>query len=105
MEALSGENAEEYFKTMDDEIQSLIRRDTWEIIYRKPIAEHNMIPGTWYLKCKSKPSWTIRKFKAQYCVKGDVQKRLSPEHLNSYSPVVQCSTVTLMLVLQCIIGL
>ena len=26
MEALLGENAEEYFKTMDDEIQSLMRR-------------------------------------------------------------------------------
>ena len=28
MEALSGEKLEEYFKTMDDEIQSLMRRDT-----------------------------------------------------------------------------
>ena len=28
MEALSGENLEEYFKAMDDEIQSLMRRET-----------------------------------------------------------------------------
>ena len=28
MEALSGENPEEYFKAMDDEIQSLTRRET-----------------------------------------------------------------------------
>ena len=28
MEALSGENAEEYFKSMDDEIKSIMRRDT-----------------------------------------------------------------------------
>ena len=28
MEALSGENLEEYFKVMDDEIQSLMIRDT-----------------------------------------------------------------------------
>ena len=28
MEALSGENSEEYFKSMDDEIQSLMRRNT-----------------------------------------------------------------------------
>ena len=32
MEALSGENSEEYFKAMDDEIQSLTRRETWEIV-------------------------------------------------------------------------
>ena len=31
MEALSGENLEEYFKAMDDEIQSLMRMYTWEI--------------------------------------------------------------------------
>ena len=28
MEPFSGENSEEYFKAMDDEIQSLMRRDT-----------------------------------------------------------------------------
>ena len=32
MEALSGENAEEYFKSMDDEFQSLIIRGTWVIV-------------------------------------------------------------------------
>ena len=45
MEALSGENLEEYFKTMDDEIQNLMRRDTWEIVSRKSVADHNMLPG------------------------------------------------------------
>ena len=31
MEPLSGDNVEEYFKAMYDEIKSLVRRDTWEI--------------------------------------------------------------------------
>ena len=35
MEALSGENLEEYFKAMDDEIQSLTRRETWEIVFKE----------------------------------------------------------------------
>ena len=34
MEALSGENTDEYFKAMYDEIQSLMIRDTWEIVSR-----------------------------------------------------------------------
>ena len=63
-EALSGENLEEYFKAMDDEIQSLMRRDTLEIVLRKSVADHNVLPGTWSFKCKRKPDWTIRKFKA-----------------------------------------
>ena len=44
MEALSGENSEEYFKAMDNEIQSLTRRDTWEIVLRKSVADQNMLP-------------------------------------------------------------
>ena len=35
---------------------------------------------------------------------GNVQKRLSPEPLNSYSPVVQWYTARLMLIFLCIIG-
>ena len=54
MEALSGENLEEYFKAMDDEIQSLMRRDTWELVSRNSVADHNIIPGTWSLQFKRK---------------------------------------------------
>ena len=50
----SNENTDEYFKAMDDEIQSLMRRETWEIVSRKSVAYHNILPGTWYLKCKRK---------------------------------------------------
>ena len=33
----------------------------------------------------------------------DAQNRMSPEPLNLYSPVVQWATVSLMLILQCIL--
>ena len=105
MEALSGEYADEYYKDMDYEFDSLIIRYTWEIVSRKSVDYHNFIPGTWYLKCKTKAYWTISKFKAQYCVRGDVHNRLSPEPLNSYSLVVQWSTVRLMLILYFILCL
>ena len=89
MESLLGDNLEEYFQAINDEIQSLTRRDTLEIVLRKSVDDHNVLPVTWYFKFKSKPDWTVRKFKAQYCVRGDIQKRLSPKPLNSYFPVVQ----------------
>ena len=104
-EALSGENSEEYFKATDDEIQSLMRRDTWKIVSSKSVADQHVFPGTWSFKLKRKPDWIFRKFKARYCVSGDIQKRLSHKALKSYSPVVQWATVRLMLILQCIIGL
>ena len=57
------------------------------------------------LKFKSKTDCTISKFKAQYCVRGDLQRRLSHEPLNSYYTVVQWDKVRLMLIFQCILGL
>ena len=104
MEALSGETSEEYFKAMDDEIKSLMRRYIWEIVSRESVADNNVLPVTWSFKFKRKPDWTMRKLKAQYCVRVDIQKRLSPKPLNSYSPVVQWATVRLVLILQCILG-
>ena len=46
MEALSGENSEEYFKAIDDEIQSLMRRYTLVIVSRNSVSDHNVLPGT-----------------------------------------------------------
>ena len=82
-----------------------MRRDIWEIDSRKSVADHNVLPGTWYLNCNRKTDWTISKFKAQYCLRWDIQNILSPKPLNYYSPVVQWATVRLMLILHCIIGL
>ena len=96
---------DECFKSTDDEIQNLLRRVTWEIFLGKSISDHNVLPGTGSFKCKRKPDCTIRKFKAQYCVRRDVHNRLSPELLNLYSPVVQWDKVSFMLILQCILGL
>ena len=46
---------------MDDEIKIIMRRDTWEIISRKSVADPNVLPGKWSFKCKRKTDWNIRK--------------------------------------------
>ena len=105
MEALSGENMDEYFKEMDDEIQCLMRRDKWDIVSRKSVSDHNLLPGTCSFECKRKTDWKISKFKSRYCVRGDIQNRLSPKPLNVYQSVVQWAKVRLVLILQCILVL
>ena len=82
IEALSSENVGEYYKAVGDEIQSLIRRDTWEIVSGKSGFVHNVLPVKIPFKCNRKPDWTIRKFKARYFVRGGLHKRLSTESLN-----------------------
>ena len=64
MEVLSIEHADEYYKAVDDEIQSLMRRDIWEVVSRKSFSDHNVLLGTWSFKCNRKPGCNISKFKA-----------------------------------------
>ena len=64
MELLSSKHADEYYKNMNDKIQIIMRRDTWEVFTRKSADDHNVLPGKWSFKCNNKPDWTIRKFKA-----------------------------------------
>ena len=90
---------------MDDQIQSIMRREICEIVLRESVSDHNVLPGTWYFKYKRKHDWTIREFKARYCVRGDIQKRLSPKSLNLYYTVDHWATARLMLILQFILGL
>ena len=44
--ALSGKNLDEYYKAMYDKITSLIRRETWNVVPSKSVA--NYIIFSWY---------------------------------------------------------
>ena len=39
--------------------------------FKNPVADHNVIPGTWSLKFKRKPDWKISKIKGTiFCKRG-----------------------------------
>ena len=46
MEFLSVEHIDEYYKAIDDKIQSLMRRYSRENISRNSVDDHNVFPGT-----------------------------------------------------------
>ena len=51
MEALSGENCDEYYKEMYDEIQSLMIKGTGDIFSRKSVADPNKHVSNQRHKC------------------------------------------------------
>ena len=108
-EAITGEYENEYWEAMDKEIAGLDKRNTWTSIPRSSIGKEYpkgpVLPSTWALKIKRKVDFSFRKFKARFCVRGDVQKRVTSEPMNTYAPVVQWSTVRLMLIMTCILKL
>ena len=55
METLSGENAEEYSKVVDGEIQILMRRYAWDIVSGNSVADQIIITVTLSFKFKRTP--------------------------------------------------
>ena len=95
-EAMSGDYAQEFKHAMNQELESLVKRDTWSLV---PRGDHKTIPGTWAFRIKRKPDGSLNKFKARFCVRGDLQQKYNLAEPDTYAPVVNWSTIRLMLVL------
>ena len=63
-------------------------------------AKAKILPGTWVFRRKRTPDGAISKYKACYCVRGDLEES-EPE---SFAPVVAWSSVRLFLVLALTLG-
>ena len=106
IEALSIPQYEQWTESMTEEITILIKRRTWDVIQKYEVTDGvNIIPGTWAFKCKHFPDWSFQKFKAWFCVRGDIMKELYDIPMNTYDPVLQWYMVMLMMFLNCIMGL
>lgn len=98
-EAMAGEHREEWIKAARREIESLESLKCWEEIpFSK--ATTKVLPGTWVFKVKRAPDGTFKKFKARYCIRGDLQEG----DFDTYAPVVSFSSVRLFLAWSLILG-
>jgi hypothetical protein len=87
-------NILEWLTAAAKEITSLERNGTW-IEVTMDIAKTKILPGTWVFRHKRTPDGEISKYKARYCVRGDMEEG-DPE---TYAPVVAWSSVRLFLIL------
>jgi hypothetical protein len=101
-EALTGEHAVEYSEAMKKEIRQLIKQRTWEAVPCTKVPKTNdgkqrkILNGTWAFKLKRLPDGSPSRFKARYCVRGDQQTE-GVDYFDTYAPVVQWSTVCMVL--------
>lgn len=101
-EAMSGPNAEGFINASVLEISTLQHMDAWTQVLRLPSM--NVLPSTWAFKIKRFPDGLVRKLKARFCVRGDRQIE-GVDFFDTFAPVVQWSTVRLLLVLSISLGL
>ena len=92
-------NIQKWLDAATKEITSLEKNSTWKVVSITD-AKSKILPGTWVFKRKRTPDGTISKYKARYCVRGDLEDS-DPE---TFAPVVAWSSVRLFLVLSLTLG-
>ena len=107
-QAMLSPEVELWKESMREELKILVEMNTWTVVPRT-VATSKGLPvfrTTWAFRQKRDPAGLATKKKARLCLQGDQMKRLAKrkeiEEFPSYSPVVQWSTVRLMLILSII---
>ena len=101
-EAMKGPFADEYWKAACKEIQTLEDMNAWDVVDR-PDGK-NVIESTWAFKLKQFPDGLVKKFKARFCARGDQQLE-GIDFFETYAPVVQWTTVCLLLILEVLLDM
>jgi hypothetical protein len=101
-QAMNGPYEEHYFKAAKVEIMTLEGKDLWIVV--ECTNKMNVLPSTWVFKLKRFPDGSAKKFKGCFCALGDKQIQ-GIDFFETYSPVVQWTTIRLMLILECVLGL
>ncbi len=103
-EATQGKFADEYWKAMELEIATLEARGAWEVLENDSETMPDVIQSTWAFKCKRFPDGLIKKFKARFCARCDMQLE-GVDFFETYAPVVQWTMIRLMFILEVLLGL
>ena len=93
------EHHHEWMEAAQKEIQSLEKLGSWEEVDISE-AKSKVIPGTWVFRCKRTPDGEIKKRKARFCCRGDLQEG----EFETFAPVVSWTSVRLFLVLSMTLG-
>ena len=81
-------NVTKWMEAAQKEIFSLEKNGTWREVGIDD-AKSKILPGTWVFRRKRSPDGEITKYKARYCVRGDLEEG-EPE---TYAPVVAWRSV------------
>lgn len=100
-EAMKSKDKEKWDEAALNEIRQLESKGAWVEVPMSE-AKTKILPGTWVFRVKRNPSGEIKKYKARYCVRGDLEE--VDEDEDYFAPTVAWSTVRLFLVLCLILG-
>ena len=103
-EAMASIDHESFKAEMVTEIVALTSKKTWPLVTRQSVQGKNILPGIWAFKCKLFPDGIVRKCKARFCVRVDLQVE-GVDFFETYAPVVKWYTVCALLVMSIVLNL
>ena len=98
----TGPFADQFWEACCTELETLEDMDAWDVVDRPENV--NVIASIWAFKIKRFPDGLIKKFKARFCARGDQQLE-GIDFFETYAPVVQWTTVRLLLILEVLLKL
>ena len=99
-DAMKEPDAADFRDAMSVEIAAPEAIGVWSVVPRNE-ALTKVVPGTWTFKRKRFPDGRVKKHKARFCVRGDLQEDCG----DTFAPVVRWSTVRVVLYFALILGL
>ena len=93
---MNGPFADQFHEATELEIQTLETLGAW--IRVKRTSTVNVITSTWVFEIKRYPNGLLRKLKAHFCVRGDMQIE-GVDYFDTFAPVVQWTTVRSLLII------
>ena len=84
------------------EIETLEKMEVWDVVPRE--SWMNVLPSTWAFKVKRYPDGLVKKIKSRFCSGGHRQIK-DVDYFATYAPVVNWTTVRIILLLTAQLGL
>jgi len=103
-QAMNQPDRPNFIKAMVKEIDDLFQNDVWQLCHCTEVGDIQTIKAVWSFKRKRSPYGTVTKHKARLCAQGDMQVE-GVHFWDTYSPVVQLTTVRILLILSLLLGL
>jgi hypothetical protein len=91
---MHGDAHDQYLEALRVEITSLIQQRTWKYVPHQNASL--AINSKWVFKLKRLPDGNPSKYKAMFCVRGDIQKE-GVEFFEKYAPFCQWSAIMVIL--------
>ncbi len=101
-QATNGPHREKLWEAMETEIATLRKMNVWDEVDRQPWM--NVLPGVCAFKLQRLPSGEVKKHKGSFCCGGHRQI-FEKDYFDVWAPLVNWTTVRLLLVLSVILNL